>query len=173
MRVWVEGRRMGVCHMRGEAGRGLVDKCAALEGKDGILSVSIVHGFPWADVADLGSKVVVVTDGDKAKAERLARELGMEFFRLRHETQPSYTTLDQAMARAATHNQPRPLILADVSDNAGGGAASDSTYILQAMLDKGITEGAIGMFWDPMAVRISFEGVEGATLAIPLARKLG
>src|SRR5215471_5191560 len=153
--------------------RGIVDKCAALEGQDGILSVSIVHGFPWADVADMGSKVVVVADGDKAKAERLAREIGMEFFRLRHETQPAYTSLDQALARVLRHNQPKPLIIADVSDNAGGGAASDSTYILQAMLEKDIKGGAIGMFWDPMAVRIAFEAGIGAELDLRLGGKLG
>ncbi len=170
---WFDCRTIGVFHTTRQPMRGLVDKCAALEGKDGVLSVSIVHGFPWADVADLGSKVVVVTDGDKVKAERLARELGMEFFRLRHETQPRYVTLDQAMARAATHNQPHPLVLADCSDNAGGGAASDSTFILQAMLEKGITDGAIGMFWDPMAVRIAFEAGEGAALDIRLGGKLG
>src|SRR5258707_11772637 len=105
---WFDCRMVGVFHTTRQPMRGFVDKCAALEGKDGVLSVSIVHGFPWADVADMGSKIVVVTDGDRDKAERLARELGMEFVRLRHETQPRYVTLDQAMARAATHNQPHP-----------------------------------------------------------------
>jgi microcystin degradation protein MlrC len=77
------------------------------------------------------------------------------------------------MARAANHNQPKPLVLADCSDNAGGGAASDSTFILDAMLKKGIKSGAIGMFWDPMAVRIAFEVGEGAELDIRLGGKLG
>jgi microcystin degradation protein MlrC len=138
-----------------------------------VLSVSVIHGFPWADVADMGSKILVVTDNDRPKAERLARELGMEFFAMRTDTQPAYATLDQALARAATHNQPRPLVLADVSDNAGGGAASDSTFILQAMLDRGIRDAAIAMFWDPMAVRLAFEVGEGAELDIRLGGKLG
>jgi microcystin degradation protein MlrC len=170
---WFDCRAVGVFHTTRQPMRGLVDRCAALEGKDGVLSVSIVHGFPWADVADMGSKVVVVTDGDRAKAERIAREIGMEFFHIRKEAQPGYTALDQAMARAANHNQEKPLILADVSDNAGGGAASDSTFILDAMLRKGIKSGAIGMFWDPMAVRIAFEVGEGAELDIRLGGKLG
>jgi microcystin degradation protein MlrC len=170
---WFDCRTVGVFHTTRQPMRGFVDRCTALEGKDGVLSVSVVHGFPWADVPDMGSKIVVVADGDKAKAERLARELGLDFFRLRRETQPVYTTLEQAMARAATHNQPKPLVIADVSDNAGGGAASDSTFILQVMLEKGIKDGAIGMFWDPMAVRIAFEVGEGATLDIRLGGKLG
>ncbi|MGO8917972.1 MAG: M81 family metallopeptidase [Stellaceae bacterium] len=166
-------RTVGVFHTTRQPMRGFVDRCAALEGSDGVLSVSIVHGFPWADVADMGSKIVVIADGDKAKAEALARRLGLEFFRLRRETQPAYVGLDQAMARAARHNQPQPLVLADVSDNAGGGAASDSTFILQALLQQGIKGGAIGMFWDPMAVRLGFEVGEGAELDLRLGGKLG
>jgi microcystin degradation protein MlrC len=170
---WFDCRTIGVFHTTRQPMRGFVDRCAALEGKDGVLSVSVIHGFPWADVADMGSKILVVTDNDRAKADRLARELGMAFYRMRAETQPAYATLDQALARAATHNQPRPLVLADVSDNAGGGAASDSTFILQAMLDRGIRDAAIAMLWDPMAVRMGFEVGEGAELDLRLGGKLG
>jgi microcystin degradation protein MlrC len=170
---WFDCRTIGVFHTTRQPMRGFVDKCTALQGRDGVLSVSVIHGFPWADVADMGSKILVVTDNDRPKAERLARELGMEFFALRAEAQPAYATLDQAMARAASHNQPRPLVLADVSDNAGGGASSDSTFILQAMLERGIEDAAIAMFWDPMAVRLAFEVGEGAELDIRLGGKLG
>jgi microcystin degradation protein MlrC len=165
-------RTVGVFHTTREPMRGFVDRCTALEGKDGVLSVSIVHGFPWADVADMGSKIIVVADGDKAKAERVAEALGREFFALREATQPRYTPLAEAMARAQTHNQPKPLVIADVSDNAGGGAASDSTFILQAMLERRIG-GAVGMFWDPMAVRLAFEVGEGAALDLRLGGNLG
>jgi microcystin degradation protein MlrC len=41
------------------------------------------------------------------------------------------------------------------------------------MLDKGLNDGAIGMFWDPMAVRIAFEVGEGAELDIRIGGKLG
>jgi microcystin degradation protein MlrC len=166
-------RTVGVFHTTRQPMRGFVDRCARLEHKDGVLSVSIAHGFPWADVPDMGSKIIVVTDGNKAKAEQLATQLGMEFFRMRKETQPAYATLEEAMARAAEHNQLKPLILADVSDNAGGGAASDSTFVLRAMLDRQIKNCAIGMFWDPMAVRLGFEVGEGARLDLRLGGKLG
>jgi microcystin degradation protein MlrC len=74
--------------------------------------------------------------------------------------------------RARSHTLPRPLVLADVSDNAGGGAASDSTFILDAMIKCGLRDAAIGMFWDPMAVRIAFEAGEGAHLDVRLGGKL-
>ena len=65
------------------------------------------------------------------------------------------------------------MVLADVSDNAGGGAASDSTFILKALLDRKVKDAAIGMFWDPGAVKLAFEVGEGAELDIRLGGKLG
>ena len=116
---------------------------------------------------------IAVTDNDRPKAEKLAKELGQEFFAMRTATQPPYVTLDTAMARAQSHNLPKPMVLADVSDNAGGGAASDSTFILRELLDRKIKDAAIAMFWDPGAVKLAFEVGEGAELDIRLGGKLG
>src|SRR5262249_55539812 len=68
--------------------RGFVARMQALEGRDHILSVSFGHGFPWGDVPEVGAKVVVIADGDSAKAERLAAELGQELWRMREECFP-------------------------------------------------------------------------------------
>jgi len=76
---------------------------------------------------------------------------------MRSLTQPPYVTLGTAMARAQSHNLPKPMVLADVSDNAGGGASSDSTFILRELLDRKIEDAAIAMFWDPGAVKLAFE----------------
>jgi microcystin degradation protein MlrC len=166
-------RMIGVFHTTREPMRGFVDKLSAMEGKNGVLSMSVAHGFPWSDIREMSSKVIAITDNDKPKAEKLAKELALEFFELRHQTQPPYVSLDAAMARASSHNLPKPMVLADVSDNAGGGAASDSTFILRQLLDKKVKDAAIAMFWDPGAVKLAFEVGEGAELDIRLGGKLG
>src|SRR6201996_4557295 len=58
--------------------RGFVDRTTALEGKDGVLSVSLCHCFPYADVPEMTGRVLVITDGDKDKANRLATANGEE-----------------------------------------------------------------------------------------------
>src|SRR5258708_28193621 len=110
----------------------------------------------------MGSKIIAITDGDLPKAKKLARELGQEFFAMREATQPPYVTLDAAMARVSSHNLPKPMVLADVSDNAGGGAASDSTFILKALLDRNVKDAAVGMICDPGPVKLAFEVAQGA-----------
>jgi microcystin degradation protein MlrC len=63
--------------------RGFVDRTAAMEGKDGVLSVSIGHCFPYADVPGSTGRVLLMTDNDKTKADRPATEIGSEFVAMR------------------------------------------------------------------------------------------
>ena len=53
--------------------RSFVDRIKALHGKDGVLSVSLIHGFMAADVPEMGTRMLVVTDDDEAKGDALAR----------------------------------------------------------------------------------------------------
>mgnify|MGYP003693662049 CR=1 FL=1 len=50
-----------------------VTRMKSLEGKDGILSVSLSHGFSFADVEDVGTRTLVVADGDRARPRRWPR----------------------------------------------------------------------------------------------------
>jgi microcystin degradation protein MlrC len=179
----LEGRaapRMGLfdCRMLGlyptalEPMASFLRKIRGLEGRDGVLSVSIGHGFPWGDVAQAGTRVLVVADGDTADAAGLARRLGLELRTLRPQIEapwlPLEAALDQAMAAAEG-----PIVLADMADNAGGGAPSDSTFVLRAMLERGMGDAALGLAWDPGAVALCFEAGEGARLKLRIGGKLG
>jgi microcystin degradation protein MlrC len=64
-------------------------------------------------------------------------------------------------------------VLADISDNAGGGAASDSTFMLRALMDAGAKGVLFGFVWDPVAVRLCEEAGEGASLRLRLGGKIG
>ena len=149
-----------------------VDKLKALEGKDGVLSVSLGHGFPWGDVPDLGTKTLVITDNDPASASELAESLGRELYAMREQAVPHYYTIDGALDYALAA-QGMPIVIADVSDNAGGGAMSDSTFLLKRMLERGITNVAIGCIWDPIAALVAIEAGEGAQLDLRVGGKMG
>ncbi len=152
--------------------RGFVDRMYALEGKDGILSVSLGHGFAHGDVADVGVKTLVVADGDPGKAERLARTLGEELFAMREATRPKFLTMDEALDQALAI-EGGPVVIADVSDNAGGGAPGDATTFLRRVLERGLRDVAMGYFWDPMAVRFCQEAGIGARFELRVGGKCG
>ena len=151
--------------------KSFVARMQALEGKNGILSVSFGHGFPWGDVADVGAKIVVVADGDQAAAQKLADQLGAEIWAMRNEAAPVHDTVEEALNRIAATG--KPLVLAEVADNAGGGAPSDNTETLRSMVARNIQRAAIGCFWDPVAVSFCQEAGLGAEFELRIGGKSG
>ncbi|MBW3241805.1 M81 family metallopeptidase [Epibacterium sp. DP7N7-1] len=150
--------------------RGFVDKIMGLEARGEILSGSVIHGFMAGDNPDLGAKIIVITDGDKAKGERLSRDLGMELFGFRGRTKPDFLPAAEALRRADTSTK-TPVVVADVWDNPGGGVAGDSTILLREVLTQQLDGVAFGTIWDPMAVRLCFAAGEGATLDLRFGGK--
>lgn len=158
-------------HTTREPARSFVDKVSSLEGQDGILSISVTHGFPWGDVPSMGTKMLVYSDGDAQKAHSYANTLAQELIALREQLTVSYpdvpTALDEAVAKG------KPVILADGADNPGGGAAGDSTFILDEIFKRGLRDVAIGPMWDPVSVRIAFEAGIGASIQLRIGGKIG
>lgn len=152
--------------------RAFVERMTSFEGRDGILNVALGHGFPWGDVAEVGAQMVVVGK-DEAKASALARQLADEFFALRDETGTPFDTIDAAIDRAAGGSSAGPVVLADVADNAGAGASSDSTFILRRLVERGARNVATGLYWDPVAVAICREAGLGATFDLRIGGKIG
>lgn len=169
------------CHMVGaypttqEPMRSFVDnRLRGSERLDGVLSVSLAHGFPFSDVPRLGANMLVVTDADPAAAAALAEELGRSFALLRREVTLAPLPLDAGIDRAlAVPNTGKPVVLADVSDNAGGGAPGDSTVVLRELLRRGVTDAALVPIWDPIAVQLAFSAGIDARLALRLGGKMG
>jgi len=149
--------------------RGLVDRIIALEGHDGVLSISLVHGFPYADVPEMGARVLVVTNNQREVGDRLARQLAEDFFAMRGKTLPDYYTPDEVIDIALKERG--TVIVADPSDNPGGGAPADSTVILRRLIERDVRDAAVGPLWDPMAVRLCFMAGEGARLALRFGGK--
>jgi microcystin degradation protein MlrC len=158
-------------HTSRDPARAFVDRIQALEGKDGILSISISHGFAWGDVEHMGTQVLVYADGDGAKAQALARRLADELIGLREALGVRYPSIDEALDEALAFDG-APVVLADGADNPGGGAAGDSTFVLRRMRERNVGNACLGPLWDPVAVRIAFDAGVGATLTLRIGGKI-
>jgi microcystin degradation protein MlrC len=150
--------------------RGLVDKCSALEGKNGVLSVSIGHGFSAGDVPENDARILVVTDNAKAHGDKLAEELGRELFSIKEAANPPFLTPDEAITEALKLSG--PVVIADTTDNAGGGAPSDNTTFLHRLIARGVAGASVGPVWDPLAVRLAFDAGVGAKLPFRFGGKV-
>ncbi|MDE2821122.1 MAG: M81 family metallopeptidase [Chloroflexota bacterium] len=152
--------------------RSFVDAMIAREQEPAVLSLSLAHCFPWGDVPTCGTQMLAITDDDPALAARLASEFGKKLFAMRHELAPNSLPLEDALDRALARRSGL-VVIADQSDNAGGGAPSDSTFALRSLLERGATDVALGMIWDPVAVQVAMSAGAGATLDLRLGGKMG
>jgi microcystin degradation protein MlrC len=91
---------------------------------------------------------------------------------MRGKTLPEYLDIDAAIT-AGLACKDGPVVLAEPADNAGGGAPSDNTSILRALVARDVPDAGIGPVWDPVAVRLAFDAGVGASLALRLGGKTG
>jgi microcystin degradation protein MlrC len=155
-----------------EPTRGFVDRMQALEGKDGVLSVSLGHGFPHADVPEMGTRVLVYTDNNRKAGDALAARLGQEIVSLRGTFSPPLMSIRQALkAAGGTDTKKGPVVIAEPADNAGGGSASDNTLWIQALIKNGVKNCAVAPLWDPQAVRFAQSVGVGAKLRLRIGGK--
>ena len=168
----VDCRMVVPVHTTREPARSFIDKVQAMEGKDGVLSISIGQGFAHGNVPGMGSKVLVYTDGNAQQADALALQLAAEMIAMRDQLSVRYPEIDIALDEALAAGK-SPVVIADRSDNPGSGAPGDSTFILRRMVERSITNAAIGPIWDPVAVRIASDAGVGARLALRIGGKIG
>jgi microcystin degradation protein MlrC len=151
--------------------RRLYDLADAMERRAGVISISIFAGFPLADIRDAGLSVYVATDGDQALADVLADELADTAWTHRREFLHSAVPVAEAVA-AALAADARPIVLADIADNTGGGAGGGTTEILRELLRVGATETTVACIWDPEAAGACVAAGVGAILTLSVGGKV-
>jgi microcystin degradation protein MlrC len=151
--------------------RRLYDLADAMERRPGVISISVFAGFPLADIRDAGLGIYVATDREQALAEELADELAETAWTHRREFLHSAVPVANAVARALAATE-RPIVLADIADNTGGGAAGDTTEILRELLRAGATETTVACIWDPEAAGACVAAGVGATLTLAVGGKV-
>lgn len=151
--------------------KSIVAALHAAEAKPQILSASIAHGFPWGDVADVGARVLVYAHGSADAAADEAMGIARRLYAARDVLLPQYPDIATSLEKAATLKG--TVVLGDHSDNAGGGAPSDSTFFLREMLRREVPDAVVGSFYDPIAAQICAEAGVGAKLQLRLGGKIG
>lgn len=136
-------------HTESEPCRSLYALARKLEAQDGILSVSLSLGFPYADVPEMGTSVVVVSDDDPVLAAGVVETLEAYI----HAHLASFSGRKTALAEAMEQldKSKKPVLMLDMGDNVGGGSPGNSRYILEAMEASGQYATFVCLY-DPEAV---------------------
>ena len=151
--------------------RRLYDLADDMERDPRVVSVSIFAGFPLADIHDAGLSIYVATNEDAALAAKLADQLESVAWEHRREFVHHAVPVQEAVAEALTL-EVRPVVLADIADNTGGGAAGDGTEILRELLRVEAPSATVACIWDPEAAAACTRAGRGATLTLEIGGKI-
>ncbi|HVQ78316.1 MAG TPA: M81 family metallopeptidase [Candidatus Binatia bacterium] len=151
--------------------RRLYDRAGEMEQDPRVVSVSVFAGFPHADIPQAGLSVYVVTNADQALADRLADELARMAWDHREEFAHAALPVPAAVSRAL-RAEGRPIVLADMADNTGGGAAGDGTEILRELIRVGARSAVVACLWDPAAVQACIAAGVGRSITLPVGGKV-
>ncbi|MGH7248233.1 MAG: M81 family metallopeptidase, partial [Pseudomonadota bacterium] len=114
-------------------------------------AVSIFPVQAWMDIEEMGSAVVVVTNGDARAADRQAAAIAQKFWDTRREFEATLTPVEEAI-RLALGTKGGPVVLAESADSTGSGSPGDSTGVLKHLVKAPLTGPAAIFLVDPEAV---------------------
>ena len=138
--------------------RSFMATARSLEEKHGILYASLLPGFAYADVPQMGPSVLVVAEGNPDLARREADQLAACLWAARAQMAARLPDAATAVQRALTAPR-RPVVLVDTGDNVGGGSAGDGTVILAEMLRQGATDGVLCLYAPREAILCAVAGI--------------
>ena len=145
----------------------------AYEQEPGILVVSVHAGFTRSNIEDAGPSVAVTHDGQPERARAIAESLMDYCWDNRFTSSTQRTTVGEAVSIARRPDgSGRPLVLADYTDNPGGGGYGDATNLLRGLLAAGVEDVAVCPVTDPEAVEACRAAGVGATVELLIGGKI-
>lgn len=120
-----------------------------IAGAAGVIQVSITLGFPYADVYEMGTAVIVIT-GEGVNTTSLIPELSTCF--MKRLQQFCGEKLPPERVIEHTSQAARPVLLLDMGDNVGGGSAGKSMFLMD-LLEAAKATKAVICIHDPATVR--------------------
>jgi microcystin degradation protein MlrC len=147
-----------------------VERLHSVEALPGIVTATLSMGFPFSDIHDAGTSVLVTADRDQALAEQHAEELARYIWDRRESFRADLISVEEAIERAA-RTDGRPFVLAEGSDNPGGGAPCDGTAILRAFIQSDVQDAVVAVICDPESVARSVQAGVGNQVDLEVGGK--
>lgn len=139
-----------------------------IEAEPGIVTVSLLPGYIYADVPFMGVSVLVTANGDAALAESTARRIADGVYATREALNAGLPPVEVAVAETLAAEG--TVCLMDSGDNIGGGGPGDSTILFAALRDAGV-EHICAVFYDPDVARHCAAAGAGALVSFAVGAK--
>lgn len=142
------------------------DRAAAV----GLRRICVTAGFPYSDVDRAGASVLAIADVDRlAEARRVVNETVADI-----DAHAADFLVQRVDPRTAVHqalgSAKRPVVIADIADNIGGGSPGDGTALLAELLGQG-ADNAVVVIADAQVARQAATAGVGADLDVLVGGK--
>jgi microcystin degradation protein MlrC len=131
-----------------------------------ILNVSVMAGFAYSDSPKNGlTAVVTARNANRKAAAKLSLKIAERAWGMKERFKRAMTSLADAVQLAVSVGRDRrrkPIILADVADNPGGGGRGNTTYLLRALKSANAQNVIFGVFNDAAVAAKAHALGEGA-----------
>ena len=118
-------------HTEAEPCKSLYQFVRTLEEKFPKTRIEITLGFPYADVPEMGTSVLLINENGKTDFEAIEQELTAYFLQHKKSFAATKETIEETLQRIP--DSPKPVLLLDMGDNVGGGSAGDSSFLLEKL----------------------------------------
>jgi microcystin degradation protein MlrC len=149
---------------------GVVERLHALETEPGVVTATLSMGFPFADIRDVGVSVLVTTNNDQQLAEQHADKFAKYIWDMREAFDPNLVSVEEAI-EITNQSEGQPIVLAEGSDNPGGGGPCDGTTILQKFIEAEVQDAVIAVIADPESVAQAVEAGVGNRVQLNVGGK--
>jgi microcystin degradation protein MlrC len=150
----------------------LLARADLIEQNGEALAVSVCAGFSRSNIRDVGPSVTVTTDGPLPRGKTIAESFMDDAWETREFASFSLLSVDEAVALAkAGKPGDKPLVVADYTDNPGGGGYGDATAFLKGLVDARVERVAFHAIYDLQAVQDGMRAGVGARTTLILGGK--
>lgn len=155
-----------------DPGRRLWSDLSEYNRQQGILDVSQLVGYVWADEPRSAASVVV-TGFNPDMQKKIASELAQRYWDARADFKFGSPTgsIDECIKQAMA-SKTHPVVISDSGDNPGGGGNADQTFFLEALLKAGATGVLLGGMTDRPATDACYAAGVGATIPLSIGATL-
>ena len=148
--------------------KAITDFTAEYLRQHGLLELTFVHGFPYADAPYTSASVLAVS-GDALLAQKAARDIAPKAWELRDTFMPEILMPETAIRRAEralAASGSGFVVINEASDNPGSGAPGNGTHLLRALLSGERPKTVFGYIYDPIAAEKAHSAHVGDTIDI-------
>lgn len=152
----------------------LIDRLKWWMKKPGVIDVSVLFGFAWSDVPNLGMSAIAMTDEDRELASQIVDDLAD----LAYSNREKLTGIDNKslynledgvkVTIEKTKTASKPIIILDHADR-----SNDTTYVIRELLEQRAKKTAIPAIYDPESAQKCIEAGRGSVIQLDIGASTG